>query len=291
MDWDPRLLLSFLTVADELHFGRAATRLRLSQPALSRHIKELERRVGTPLLTRTTRSVSLTGAGSALQRDLPPLLGGLENALMHAHRIGRGEEGHLSVGFIGSAVESVLVGALERIRLSHPGLAFTLTERAWVSQTEGLEGGQDDVAIVRDLRGGSPWESILLRTETICLVMRNDHPFAQQSEVTTSDLAGLASTNFISNSAWMAHHCSDWPFRPRVIDDVTSSHGILALVRTNQGISFMPASYAPWATGDLSFVPVEGQVSRQQVAWDAKRTNSARQIILSAIHAHCASAP
>ncbi|TDE09306.1 LysR substrate-binding domain-containing protein [Jiangella asiatica] len=283
MDVEIRLLRSFAVVAEELHFSRAANRLLLSQPALSRQIRDLERRIGADLLVRDTRTVALTECGKLLHREAARLLADLERTIERVRGAGRGEIGHLSIGFIGSAVESFVMPTLQTVRQHHPGLTFTLIDRSWVLQTAGLENGTDDLAFVRDLPPAAPWRTAHLSTEPVCMVVPDDHPLAGRQLATRSDLAMVADTPFLSNPSWMATHCGDWPFAPRVTDEMGSTHGIFALVRAHFGISFMPASYASWSADGLSFVPVEGNSSTLVVAWRADRHSVAHDVFLNAL--------
>ena len=283
MDIEVRLVRSFLAVAEELHFSRAAERLNLSQPALSRQVRDLERRIGTELFVRATRSVTLTESGALLLREAPRVLSDLQRVVERAQGAGRGELGHVSIGFIGSAVESFVTRILHTVRTSLPGLTFTLTERPWIEQTAGIESGLDDLAFVRDIRGGGLWQTMPLLSEPICLVVTEDHSLASKAVIEKSDLPVLVDEPFATNRSWIATHCADWPFRPKVADEMISTHGILALVRAHLGISLMPASYATWGPTGLCFIPVDGQTSTQQVAWNAERSSSARDVFLDAI--------
>src|SRR5512134_85731 len=123
-----RHLRYFVTVAEELHFGRAARRLHLSQPPLSMQIKSLEQQIGTPLLLRTQRRVELTAAGEAFLREAREILGRVGSATEAARRAARGETGELAVGFVSIADYSILPPALREFRLRNPGIRLVLRE-------------------------------------------------------------------------------------------------------------------------------------------------------------------
>mgnify|MGYP000558652199 FL=1 len=103
---DLKLLRYFLAVAEELHFGRAAARLNMSQPPLSLHIKELESQLGTLLFIRHSRSVALTHAGKVLMEESRRLLASANQALARVEQIGRGEAGRIELGIVGTAMWS-----------------------------------------------------------------------------------------------------------------------------------------------------------------------------------------
>src|SRR3954447_6480021 len=113
MDLELRHLRYFVAVAEELHFGRAAARLHMAQPPLSQQIRRLEAIAGARLLDRTSRSVALTPAGDAVLTRARPLLAAADESVAEAARIGRGEAGHLDVGFVSSAIT---LGVPERIQ-------------------------------------------------------------------------------------------------------------------------------------------------------------------------------
>lgn len=280
---DVRLLRSFLVVAEELHFTLAARRLRVSQPALSRQIRDLERRLGVPLLTRTSRSVSLTEAGELLRREGMRGLADLQRTVERAQAVGRGELGHLSVGFIGSVLDTFVVPLVSRLKARNPRLSFSLAERMWSEQTVGLENADDDVAFVRDLADTGPWQVTTLATEPLCLVLPATHDLAGRVRLSRDELEQLASSPFLQNAAWMATYCRNWPFMPRVADELVSTKGILSLVRAGLGISFMPESYKKWGLDGLAFVPVDDETSTQQVAWRPERHSAARDLFLDTL--------
>src|SRR3954451_12865989 len=157
-----RLLRSFLVVYEERHFGRAAQRLQLTQPALTRQVQTLEARIGAPLLLRLPRGVEPTEAGSVLATHARRVIAESERALEQTRRAARGEYSHLAVGFIASAADRTMAPLLGALRDHHPGVTLSLTERTWAVQTDGLENGWDDVAFVRDLPPESPWRALEL---------------------------------------------------------------------------------------------------------------------------------
>jgi DNA-binding transcriptional LysR family regulator len=290
MDVDVRLLRSFLGLAEELHFRRAAERLNLSQPALTRQIQDLERRVGVPLLDRSPQGVTLTSAGRTLAEELPRLLSDLERVGRLAQGAARGEVGHATISFLGSTITSFVTPLLTRLRIQSPSMTFTLTERVWIDQTAGLEAGTDDLAFVRDLRDPR-WQSMDLLAEPVCLVVGDWHPYAAKRRIRPRDLPGLAHETFLTDRrpgsglqpSWVGTHCAGWPFVPRVSDEVVTTHGILALVAADMGVSLMPASYQTWGPNTLRFVPVAGQTTTVQVAWAPRPGNGITTAILRSV--------
>src|ERR1700756_3738015 len=133
-----RHLRYFIAVADELSFTRAAALLRVAQSAVSAQIRLLEESVGVPLLERTSRRVELTSAGRIFLDGAKKIVTDLEEIKRQALRIGRGESGHLAVGFIGAQSHEWMPQVLRRFRQKYPGVEVTLTEMVPSAQLEAL---------------------------------------------------------------------------------------------------------------------------------------------------------
>ncbi|MFF7154591.1 LysR substrate-binding domain-containing protein [Streptomyces sp. NPDC008139] len=181
---------TFLTLAEELHFGRTAMRLRVTTARVSQVISKLERRVGAPLFERTSRSVVLTPIGRRLHDDLRPAFERLEAALATAVAEGRGVAGLLRVGFVGAAASQLLVRATERFRTRHPGCEVEIRE---VQMTEALERLRADALEVLiaclPLSGPDLANGPVLLSEPRMLAVPATHPFAQRGTVSVEDLA------------------------------------------------------------------------------------------------------
>src|SRR6478752_1064762 len=149
-DVELRHLRYFVAVAEELHFGRAAARLHMAQPPLSQQIRKLEAAVGCPLLARTSRSVALTPAGEAFLLRARRVLAAAQEGVEEAARIGRGEEGHLDVGLVSSAITLGVPQRIQAFRAAHPGVHLQLHEGQTSQTVRRLLERQIDVGIVRD---------------------------------------------------------------------------------------------------------------------------------------------
>src|ERR1700761_6842991 len=127
-DIELRHLRYFVAVAEELHFGRAAARLHVAQPPLSQQIRQMEERLGHPLFERTSRAVRLTAAGEVFLERARRTLRTLQDDIEEARSVGRGEEGLLRVGFIGSAMYTHLPQVLGAYHRRHPRVQFQIRE-------------------------------------------------------------------------------------------------------------------------------------------------------------------
>ncbi|MGW1816003.1 LysR substrate-binding domain-containing protein [Streptomyces sp. NPDC002125] len=182
----------FLLLADELHFGRTADRMRLSRARVSQLVQRLERRVGAPLFVRTSRRVALTSLGRQLRADLEPHHRAIEAALARAAATARGIDTVLHVGFSNPLTGEIALKAAEALRVSHPGLAVEICEVPLTDPFGQLRSGAFDIQLqehpVRedDLSGGPA----LLAEERV-LAVPSSHPLAARESVSMEDLAGV----------------------------------------------------------------------------------------------------
>ncbi len=181
----------FLTLADELHFGRTAERLLVSQARVSQTIKKLERRFGVALFDRTSRRVALTPVGAALYADVRAGHDRIERGIAAAIAAGRGVTGTLTVGLEAPAVAELAAPVFERFRASNPGVEVTFRETGFVDPLDLLRTGEVDVAVTNapvDEDGFE--EGPLVYAEPVVLAVARDHPLAGGPAVTLDDLDG-----------------------------------------------------------------------------------------------------
>ncbi|MFD4640003.1 LysR family transcriptional regulator [Lentzea sp. NPDC058436] len=175
-----RTLRYFVAVAEELHFGRAARRLHLSQPPLSRAIKHLENDLGTTLLHRSPAGVALTDAGHVLLAEAKALL-------EHADRIrAKLARTTITVGMLGDHA----AGLAAAFRLRHPDVEIRVRETDLTDPTCGLRTGQVDVALTRGPFDDSGLKTLVLHRDPVGAVLRPDDPLAARGQITTDDLDG-----------------------------------------------------------------------------------------------------
>jgi DNA-binding transcriptional LysR family regulator len=181
---------TFLTLAEQLHFGRTAEILGVSPARVSQTIAKLERRVGVPLFRRTSRRVSLTTAGAALAADLRPAWTAIGEAVARAVEAGRGVSGTLRVAFVGAAGGQLLIGAAEAFGRRHPDCEVVLREAQFGDVGPWL--AADEVDVVLTTREATPPGAVqgpTLVSEQRMLAMALSHPFARRETVSSADVA------------------------------------------------------------------------------------------------------
>lgn len=238
-------LRAFIAVAEELHFGRAAKRLHVAQPPLSRTIQQLERDLHVRLFERTTRRVRLTSAGEALVGPARDILDYCRVAEAAVKAAGMGETGRIRVGFAGPS-SHMLIGRLARhVRRAHPGIELSLR-----SVTYGYEAlshvveGTMDLAIVR--WSGPPLPRVASRAvqeEHYVLVVPEGHPLADEPMVRVSDLreeqfVSLPSDPGSSVRDAFVRSCHQAGFAPNIVQIAPDSWTAMALVAAGVGVTF-----------------------------------------------------
>jgi DNA-binding transcriptional LysR family regulator len=220
-----RHLRYFVALAEELHFGRAARRLAISQPPLSVAIRQLEASVGAQLFERNSKAVRLTAAGQALQSSARALLRDAEDAAMQARHVAQGSAGRLRIGFVGAMLYRGLPQALTRFQAAHPAVRVTLAELNSGEQTAELLHDRMDVGFVHTRRVPAELQSRLLVSEPFVACLPVEHRLANKRRVS---LVSLREESFVlfSRSASPDYHarilaiCADAGFLPEVRQEV-----------------------------------------------------------------------
>jgi DNA-binding transcriptional LysR family regulator len=242
-----RQLQLFVAVAEELHFGRAAARVGMAQPPFSQQIRKLEAELGVELLTRTSRHVALTSAGSRLLEDARELLAKRRDVIITVQRAARGETGTLRVGFGASSAFGILPGIVLRFRSRFPDVALELDDRERLDIGAALNAGDLDLAIVRaPFRHEGVTVERLLR-ERFMLALPARHPRAREKVVALSSLASEPFILFPRHSAPGLHDtitsmCVGAGFSPRVLQEASSWPSVIGMVEAGLGITIAPMS-------------------------------------------------
>jgi len=182
----------FLAVAEQLHFGRAAAALHISQPPLSRAIRALEQRLGVVLFARSRRRVELTPEGTRLLGEARRMLGQLERTVQEVRGMARGEEGRLRIGFVSLADYGVLPGLLKAFKSARPGIALALREMLSPEQAAALAAGELDFGLLLPpVSDAKPLEHLVVQRERFVVALPSSHRLAAgKGKLAVSALAG-----------------------------------------------------------------------------------------------------
>ena len=260
---DGKLLAVFCVVAEELHFGRAAARLFMTQPPLSQHIKRLEELIGAPLFLRTTRSVRLTPAGQILYERAQQISGDTVSMLRAVRQAARGEAGSLVIGLTPSAASSTLAGGLYQFRVEHPEIDLDLREMTSTVMESALRLRTLDIALMRPTVMSADIQTIEIHSEPMMLVVRKDHKLANYHRVKLQDivlhpLIGLQQ----DISPYFREIVQTMFARSKLVPNIVQESvipTILTLVEAGAGIAIVPSSLSRTRGDSLVFLPITGQ--------------------------------
>ena len=262
-----RHLRYFVAVADELHFGRAAERLGMSQPPLSQQIRQLEREMDVRLFLRDSRRVELTEAGRAFLAEARAILERVDAAIEQARRAQRGETGELRIGMTrATPLSPQIPGAIFAFRRQAPAVRLHLLEMNTLQQIDALLDRRLDLGIIRRRALPEALVSRPLFRDPLAAVLREDHPAlaALDLQRPALPLRRLAQEPFVTfaRSAGAGIHdqvialCSRAGFAPRIAQEAHESSTIIGLVSAGLGVSILPASCEHIRVEGVRFVPL-----------------------------------
>ena len=280
-----RHLKYFVAVAEELHFARAAARLHIAQPSLSKQIQQLEQELDFPLLYRTKQKVELLDAGQVFLEEARRILRQTENAVESARRTHTGQSGRLVIGFSASATFEVLPRILRKFRRLYPNVVVELSE---VTTNRGTELLLDSRLSVGLLRAPSFFneESFCIETilrEPFVVALPDSHPAAKQDSVRIRTLAGEL---FIVPHRQPGWDYSDAIFQilrdngiePRIAHESTQGLVIASLVAGGLGVALLPASFSVLRLPGVTYRPIKGRSQTTGLAMVWKRDSRASTI-------------
>ncbi|WP_405064427.1 LysR substrate-binding domain-containing protein [Kribbella sp. NBC_01505] len=259
---DLRQLRSFVVLAEELHFGRAAARLGITQPSLSGQLQQLEAELGTTLVYRTSRQVNLTEAGETLLAGAHRTLAEADRTSGAVRDLTAGNVGRLVVGALGAGLNGPLPTIIRRLRARNAKLLVELRHFSdSTSQERGLLAGTLDIAVLRQVSGDRAIVTRKLFDEPFLVYLPQDHRLAARAEVA---LAELAEETFVS---WPRHFgpafhdlitdaCHLHGFTPAVEGLADSLQGQLALVAAGVGVCVTAMSNASLHRSGVVVVPL-----------------------------------
>jgi DNA-binding transcriptional LysR family regulator len=261
---DLRHLRYFVAVAEEEHFGRAAERLHIVQPALSMQIRSLEEELGGALFQRTSRRVVLTEAGSILLADARRLLAQADRVRSDVQRSLKGEIGSVRIGFVGSAVYGgELIDDLRRFRQLYPEVEVHLDEVPPQQLAEALLNGELDVTYGPSvfLASDSRFRAERVGRWPLAVAVADDHPLASKRRVSARDLQAeqiILPVTEKDGEGSLATVRAILGDDVRIIESASSTNALLAMVAAGLGVAVIPAVLSRMAMPGLSMRPLSG---------------------------------
>ncbi|MBJ7439510.1 MAG: LysR family transcriptional regulator [Sphingopyxis sp.] len=286
-----RHLHAFLVVAEELHFGRAATRLRIAQPPLSQQVKRVEEVIGHRLFDRDTRNVSLTPAGEAFVETAHAVLRRLAVGIERARDIGEGQAGRLIVGFTPTTALRLLPRIVPPFRDAHPRIVIDLLEMLPAPLIEALRIGQLDTAIMRDPSPLPGLIATILFAEDYVAVLPADHRSATGESFALDDLANDPFILFPAGAesqsvARVFGLCAEVGFIPRKVQEVPGWQTAIALVGSGMGVTILPESVENLRLPGIVYRRIKSPIRSQMAA--LRREDDGRPMVADLIDASLA---
>jgi len=259
-------LRGFVAVAEELHFGRAAERLNMTQPPLSRQIQKLERAIGVRLFERDNRRVTLTPAGEAFLSEARRLLALADNAPDLARRISAGSAGTVRIGFTAGSMFAVLPRLLRRIDERLPGIDVDLYEMVTREQVAALLAHELDLGLARPPFDRDVFDSRVISREELMVAVPDGHRLTRNGGPV--DPRELAGEPLIMHTADKARYFYDLivglvPIREEnVVHSVSQVLTMVWLVAAGRGIAFVPAAATSLNVEGVAYLPLAARVDR-----------------------------
>lgn len=254
-------LRCFVAVADELHFGRAAARLNMTQPPLSRHVQVLERILGVELLTRSSRSVKLTAAGRAFLAEARRIVELADSAVTTARAAALGHEGMVTLGFTAASGYSFMPRYIDRVGQDMPGVTLLLKEQVTSEQLDALANGRIDIGLLRPPVRSPELESIRVLRERFVVCSHASIPECDRPR-RLADFDGLPFIMSAPDKARYFHDLLTGLFAssnavPRLVQHVAQIHTALTLVSAGHGFALVPESATRLHPDDVVFGALE----------------------------------
>lgn len=277
----------FLALADELHFWRTSEKLFITQSALSRHIRTIERELGIQLFERNNRNVKLTKAGEFLRGELRKLLDDFESITRHAQQIAAGEIGMLRIGHPASITFSLLPDLIEAFTHKHPNLTAQMIELPGTDFDTALLGYHIDIGLNREPNKTKGLTSKQVLSENFALVVPAAHRLAKKE---TIDLAEAKNERFILPfSKGRSEHATlirslfeEAGFNPQVYFESDDGGTILGLITRGLGISILPFSYFHHSRDEVRFIKLQATTNVYAI-WRSNDQNAGLKNFLNVL--------
>ena len=283
---------ALLTVLEEGSINRAAIRLRVTQPALSRQMKSLENELGGKLLERETGGVKPTGLCHELVKSMDPVLHSYNEAISNIRRQARGLKSELRVGYLASAAQSVLTPALGQLRKSYPDLKLLLHDLSPKEQIDGLRAGELDVALIgqEGMMAARDFYSKKLGSLGICAALSASDPLAARERIAIKELKamyfiGVDEDQVPGRNQWITSLCRAAGFKPRFFASPDGINNVLSLVVSESAVTLLPDYFQHSSHPGIRFVPVSDAKARWDfmVLWQRGKVPASARALVAAL--------
>jgi DNA-binding transcriptional LysR family regulator len=278
-----RHLRYFVAVSEELSFTKAAQKLRLAQPSLTRQVRNLEDEIGVRLLDRANNRIALTDEGRLFLFDSKKLLAMCAETVAAVQRMNRGESSHLNIGYIANIHYGLLPATLGAFRKLCPGAALNLFDMTSAEQFQALENRKIDLGFVgiRPALSGSNLLSECVAHDPILVALAARHPLAKKAKVKLADLAaqffiGMSAKTDPGDCEWVRSTCRGAGFTAKILQEAVNGPSAIRFVSDGLGVAFMPEQITGLPHEGVVFRELSPPLRREStIAWRADNPSQA----------------
>jgi len=272
-----RHLRYFIAVADELSFTKAAQKLRLAQPSLTRQVRNLEDEIGVRLLNRASNRITLTDEGRAFLFDSKKLLALCAESVAAVQRMHRGESSQLNIGYVANIHYGLLPATLGAFRKLCPGVALNLFDMRSDEQFHALDSRRIDLGFVglRPALSGHDLLSECFAHDTMLVALPASHPLASKTRVKLAELAaqffiGMSVKTYPGAREWLLETCRDAGFSAKILQEADTEPTAIRFVADGLGVTLMPEQITGLPHEGVVFRPLSPPLRREStIAWRA----------------------
>ncbi|MBD8664676.1 LysR family transcriptional regulator [Rhizobium sp. CFBP 8752] len=271
---------SFVAVASELNFSRAARQLNMTQPPLSRQIRLLEQQLDVTLFERNSRRVTLTPAGLAFLAEAQKLLAQGDAAITATRRAARGSAGSIRIAFVGAATYGFLPRFISAARTLTPQIELDLVQMETAEQLQAINRGDVDLGFSRPLSGAHQLQSLCVVQEPMMLAIPRAHPLASRRRPTLEALNGEPVIMFSPQARYLHDKLTalmtDNNITPHIVQSMTHSQAILSLVSAGIGLALVPAATRHACFDNVVFRPLDLRqecIAELHAIWSSENRN------------------
>ena len=272
-----RHLRYFIAVAEALSFTKAAAKLRLAQPSLTRQVRNLEDEIGVRLLDRSNNRVALTEEGRLFLFDSNKLLAMCAETVAAVQRMNRGESSHLNIGYVANIHYGLLPATLGAFRKLYPRVALNLFDMTGAEQFAAIEGHKIDLGFIglRPALSGHDLLSECVAHDTILVALAAHHPLAKKAKLRLADLAaqffiGMSAKTHPGAREWLLDTCESAGFAGKILQEADAEPTAIRFVADGLGVAFIPEQITGLPHEGVVFRPLSPPLRREStIAWRA----------------------
>ncbi len=287
MKFGLRHIRYFIAVAEELHFRRAADRLGIAQPALSRAIQYLEKDLGVALFDRSNRTVTLTAAGQTFLDGCQTIVNAVEHVVDTTQKVNEGQIGALRIGYTDMAISGVLPAQLKAFQDQQPGIVLQPHHDVTTTQLQKLDQDVLDVGFVTGPVNRSGYAQCPIQTERFVCVVYETHRLARRKSIRLEE---LSDEDFVHGSSqdWQQFYSYLFPlcrrsgFEPRIVQEAFNTAGILGLVACGMGVTILTESVRASILSGLVVLEIEDvtEVLQTMAVWRPELASGSKSLFV-----------